>query len=66
MLYVQNGVKKVVILFDIAISFLTMRPRYSPGSSVYIFPLDGPPEALYPDVVQAPCPAGHADLNLMG
>ena len=33
---------------------------------VYVFPLDGPPEALYPDVVQAPCPAGHADLNLMG
>ena len=23
---------------------------------VYVFPLDGPPEALYPEVVQAPCP----------
>ena len=33
---------------------------------VYVFPLDGPPEALYPDVVQAPCPAVHADLDLMG
>lgn len=33
---------------------------------VYVFPLDGPPEALYPDVVQAPCPTVHADLDLMG
>lgn len=33
---------------------------------VYVFLLDGPPEALFPDVVQAPCPAVHADLDLMG
>ena len=33
---------------------------------VYVFPLDGPPEVLYLDVVQAPCPAVHADLDLMG
>ena len=33
---------------------------------VYVFPLDGPPEALYPDVVQTPCSAFHTDLDLMG
>ena len=33
---------------------------------VYVFLLDGPLEALYPDVVQAPCPAVHADLDFMG
>jgi len=33
---------------------------------VDVFPLDGPPHALYPDVVQAPCSAVNADLNLMG
>ncbi len=33
---------------------------------VDVFPLDGPPHALYPDVVQAPCSAVNADLNLTG
>ena len=33
---------------------------------VYVFPFDGPPEALYPDVVQTPCPAIHTDLDFMG
>lgn len=33
---------------------------------VYVFPFDGPPESLYPDVVQIPCPAIHADLDFMG
>ena len=33
---------------------------------VYVFSLDGPPEALYPNVVQASFPAVLADLNLMG
>lgn len=30
---------------------------------VDVFPLDGPPEAFYPDVVQAPSPAVHANFD---
>ena len=33
---------------------------------VDVFPLDGPSEALYPDIIQAPAPAVHADLDFVG
>ena len=33
---------------------------------VYILPLDGPPKALYPDIIQTPGPAVHTDLDFVG
>lgn len=33
---------------------------------VDVFPLDSPPEAFYPDIIQAPGPAVHADPDFVG
>lgn len=32
---------------------------------VDVFPFDGPPEALYPDIIRAPGPAVHTDLDFV-
>jgi len=58
-------VAPVVVIVNIARDSAPQRACVILGIQVNIFPLDGPPKAFYPDIIQAPCPTVHTHLDLV-
>lgn len=56
----------VVVIVNEARDSVPQRGHVILRVQVYILSLDGPPKALYPDIIQTPGPAVHTDLDFVG